>query len=96
MNACINIFQGKTELIAKLLQDIGTEANATDLENEKELGKWQVAEKGARQIRRFKRFIHQCSARFLRRALLAFVITYVPRKTFNKNQIIQVKGKQEN
>ena len=61
--------------MSKLLQDIQTEASATDLENEKILKRYQIVEKCNRQIRRFKRFIQQCSGRFLKRAILAFVIT---------------------
>jgi len=69
--------EDKTELISKLLQDIQTEASATDLENEKTFESYQIVEKSGQQMRRFKRFIQQCSSRFLKRAILAFVITFI-------------------
>lgn len=71
--------EGKTELIAKLLQDIQKEdeANSTDLENEETFGRFQVVEKCNHQLKRFQRFIQQCSGRFLKRASLAFVITFI-------------------
>ena len=69
------IFKGKTELISKLLQDIQTAANGSEPEEEKTFGTFQIVERCSHQLRRLKRFIQQCSGRFLRRATLAIVIT---------------------
>ena len=81
--------EGNTELIAKLLQDVQTEANSTDPETEDTFGRCQIGEKCNHQIKRFKRFIQQCSGRFLKRAILAFVITYVITYYFTINNILQ-------
>ena len=69
--------KGKTEVIHKFLKEIQEEANASDLENSESFKTWEISKKCKRQGRRFKRFIQECSNRFLIRAILAFVITFI-------------------
>jgi len=69
--------EGKTELIGKIMQDMQAESNATDSNDEKSFERFQLAGKCGHQARRFQNFIQQCSGRFLKRAGLAFVITFI-------------------
>jgi len=69
--------EGKTELISKLLQDIQTSANGSSADEEKSFGAFEIGKRLSYQCSRIKMFIQRCSGRFLRRAILAIVITFI-------------------